>query len=63
MSFGINGTSYVYRNTAQWMYQVGFYTPDGKWEFESSYTSALAAGERVHWLNGGCRDPLCEVCN
>ena len=35
------------------LWTVGFYGPSGEWNPESDHSSAEAAAERVHWLNGG----------
>lgn len=46
--------SFVYRRelpVGSWA--VGFYTPTGHWERESTHSSEDKAAERVHWLNGG----------
>ncbi len=35
------------------LWTVGFYTPDGKWEPESDFSTSQEAAERCHYLNGG----------
>ena len=44
---------YVYRYTELGIYTTGFYDPEGVWCAEDYFTTAQAAAERVHWLNGG----------
>ena len=44
---------YVYIKSEPGLWTVGFYRPDGKWEPESDHSSPDAAGQRVHFLNGG----------
>ena len=52
---------YVYRHIetdqhGQWLYTVGFYSPDGEWNPEGDYDSEESASKRVHYLNGGKDD-------
>ncbi len=35
------------------LYTVGFYSPDGKWEPESDFSTRDEAAARVAYLNGG----------
>ncbi len=53
---------YVYRKFKEdgnWIYTVGFYSPDGKWNPESDHQDSEAAAQRVAWLNGGqSQEPL-----
>jgi hypothetical protein len=35
------------------LFTVGFYTPEGKWEPESDFSTRTEAAKRVHYLNGG----------
>jgi len=49
--------NYVYIKSEPKLWTVGFYHPNGEWEAESDYSSAEKAAERVHWLNGGKRNP------
>lgn len=44
---------YVYIRSEPWLYTVGFYGPDGKWNPDSDHETAEAAAARVHYLNGG----------
>ena len=43
---------YVYIQSEQFLWTVGFYRPDGTWEPESDHGTRDEAAERVHWLNG-----------
>lgn len=43
---------FVYKKTEKWLWTVGFYSPDGKWNPESDHDSKDEAAERVAWLNG-----------
>jgi hypothetical protein len=45
--------SYVYKKTEPKLWTVGFYSPDGKFQPESDYSSSDEAAKRVHYLNGG----------
>jgi hypothetical protein len=45
--------SYVYESFEPGLWTVGFYSPDGKFRPEGDYTDRIAAGQRVHFLNGG----------
>ena len=47
---------YVYQQTEQGLWTVGFYTPKGEWIPESDHGSATSAARRVHWLNGGQKE-------
>lgn len=44
---------YVYIQSEQGLYTVGFYSPDGKWYAESDHDDPQKAAERTHYLNGG----------
>jgi hypothetical protein len=44
---------YVYIKTEPRLWTVGFFTPDGRREAETDYSSPEEAATRVHWLNGG----------
>lgn len=44
---------WVYEETSEGIWTVGFYKPSGEWSAESSYSSAPEAASRVRWLNGG----------
>lgn len=44
---------YVYIKTETFVWTVGFYSPDGKWNAESDHESKESAANRVHYLNGG----------
>ena len=44
---------YVYIQSEQYLWTVGFYDPEGKWHAESDWDSPDKAAERVHYLNGG----------
>lgn len=41
-----------------WLYTVGFYKPDGKWEAESDHNDSESAAARVHYLNGGSHSEI-----
>ena len=46
---------YIHSETneyGQWLYTVGFYSPDGKWHPESDHANMEEAAKRVAWLNG-----------
>ena len=43
---------YVYRQTEQSLWTVGFYDPNGKWHPESDWDNPQQAAERVAYLNG-----------
>lgn len=36
---------------------MGFYDPAGKWHPDSDHGDRVAAGDRVHYLNGGSDEP------
>ena len=47
---------YVYKQTEfspYYLYTVGYYDPDGKWQPESDWETTEEAARRVHYLNGG----------
>lgn len=44
---------WVYRKEADGTYQVGYFTPDGKWFAESTHEHSYQASARVNYLNGG----------
>jgi hypothetical protein len=44
---------WVYRQTSDGTFVVGFYDPERKWHEESSHRDRGSAATRVHWLNGG----------
>lgn len=44
---------YVYIESEQGLYTVGFYTPGGNWKSESDHDTKESAAKRVHYLNGG----------
>lgn len=46
------GSQYVYVETPEGPWTVGFYDPHGSWNPESDHASRAAAAERVAWLNG-----------
>lgn len=47
---------YVYIKSEQYLWTVGFYSPDGKWNPESDHDNKESAAEKVYWLNGGKRN-------
>jgi hypothetical protein len=47
-------SEWVYKRTETTLWTVGYYTPSSKWEPESDHGSPAWAGDRVHYLNGGC---------
>lgn len=49
--------TWLYKQTEETLWTVGFYTPDGKWEPESDHGSPDEATQRVRWLNGAQDDP------
>lgn len=50
-------TAWVYRRgQGQGPYEVGHYTPRGRFVVESTTDRAVKAARRCHWLNGGA-DP------
>ena len=44
-------------------YEVGFYTPKGKWVVESDHKTAEQAAKRVNYLNGGSSDDVVNAIN
>lgn len=48
---------YVYIQTEESLYTVGFYKPSGDWVAESDHPTEGDAANRVHWLNGGNPPP------
>jgi len=44
---------YVYIESEQGLWTVGFFMPNGKWVSESDYSIKENAAERVVKLNGG----------
>lgn len=44
---------YVYIKSEQYLWTVGFYTPNGEWIPESDHNNRDDAMARVHYLNGG----------
>ncbi len=47
---------YIHSETnqyGQWLWTVGFYSPDGKFNPESDHDTEKSAAEKVHYLNGG----------
>lgn len=46
---------WVYINTEDCLWTVGFYDPSGEWHSDSDWQSKKAAGDRVHYLNGGTK--------
>ena len=51
---------YVYIQSEQTLWTVGFYKPTGEWIPESDHGSIGEAAKRVHYLNGGC-DSGCRL--
>lgn len=49
----MSGTSWVYVQSEPGLWTVGFYAPDGTWHSDSDHGDRTAAGDRVHYLNGG----------
>ena len=50
---------YIHSETneyGQWLYTVGFYSPDGKWNPDSDHDTKESAAERVNYLNGGTQE-------
>ena len=43
---------YVYIQSENNLWTVGFYSPDGKWNPESDHNTSEAATKRVKYLNG-----------
>ena len=46
--------TWIYQRSEPTLWTVGYYKPDGKWEPESDHGTPGEAGDRVHYLNGGC---------
>ena len=44
---------YVYIKTEKYLWTVGFYRPDGRFETDSDWDDRDDARNRVHYLNGG----------
>lgn len=47
---------WVYIESEEGVFTVGFYAPDGKWMAETDCDSKDEAASRVHFLNGGSRE-------
>ena len=47
-----SGKMYVYIQTTAHCFEVGFYTPTGRWQVESKHTEREPAANRVAFLNG-----------
>ena len=43
---------WVYRQTEEELWTVGFYAPDGTWHTDSDHGTKGEAATRVHYLNG-----------
>jgi hypothetical protein len=43
---------WIYRQTEEALWTVGFYSPDGTWHPETDHASADDAAARTAWLNG-----------
>ena len=43
---------YVYIQSEPFLWTVGFYDPDGKWNPESDHPNKEKAAKRTAWLNG-----------
>lgn len=52
---------YVYIKSEPNLWTVGFYNPDGVFKSESDHDNRIAAGERVHYLNGGATPQTGEM--
>jgi len=48
---------WLYRQTDQAVWEVGFFDISGDWCVESGHPQSAAAADRVHWLNGGASTP------
>ncbi len=46
---------YVYIKSEPYLYTVGFYAPDGKFNPESDHDVREEAAQRVAWLNGSTK--------
>lgn len=44
---------WVYIQSEPNLWIVGFYSPNGEWNFDSDWLTRHDAAERVHFLNGG----------
>ena len=44
---------YVYIESGEGLWTVGFYKPDGEWVAESDHSSPVDAANRTRCLNGG----------
>jgi len=45
-------SNYIYIKSEPYIYTVGFYKPDGKFEPESDHDTKAEAAKRVAYLNG-----------
>lgn len=48
---------WVYKQTEHNLWTVGFYSPDGQWHGDSDHDDRELAATRVHYLNGGKKEP------
>jgi hypothetical protein len=44
---------YVYKQTDEKQWTVGYYDPKGEWRAETTHDNFRSAAQRVHYLNGG----------
>jgi len=44
---------YVFVESEEELWTVGFYTPNGRWMSESDHSSSEKAAARTNYLNGG----------
>lgn len=51
-------TSWLYIKSEAEIWTVGFYDPTGKFHPESDHLTPKDAAERVHYLNGGKKEPI-----
>lgn len=43
---------YIYQQTANNIWSVGFFDPDGEFKIETSHSDPTSAAQRTAWLNG-----------
>ena len=51
---------WIYIRSEPGVFTVGFYSPDGKFHADSDWGSTAEAAARVHYLNGGEKEPELE---
>ena len=51
---------WIYIRSEPGVFTVGFYGPDGKFHADSDHISSDKAAARIHYLNGGEKEPELE---